>query len=58
MNDLFPLFIIFLVGLIYVIQRAAYNATISNQEAYEEAKRLAQKRYLDALYGRDTDDSN
>ncbi len=56
-EDYALIFVVAIVGLIYIAQRAAYFAAISNQKAYEEAKKKAQKRYIDALYGREPDDS-
>jgi Ca2+/Na+ antiporter len=53
MNDMLLLFILCLVFLLYLIKRAAYIAAIDNQKAYEDAKKKAQKNYINALYGRD-----
>jgi len=55
MNDYFLLFIVALFILTSISTRLSRQSLEKNYKAREAARKNAQKRYLDALYGRDND---
>jgi len=57
MNDYFLLFIVAIFILTSISMRISRQSLENNYRAQEEARKNAQKRYLDALYGRDSDSS-
>ena len=57
MNDYFLLLIVGIFVLTSISMRVSRQSLEKNYRAREEARKNAQKRYLDALYGRDSDGS-